>query len=108
MDRRFDALEADDDLGRTEFAEALASRVAALVESLPEEERRILDLRYRERLTAREISLRLGMPGARSVYSRIEAAVRSLRRLLERDGTESPPPPGTPMIPPGRVPGDEG
>jgi RNA polymerase sigma factor (sigma-70 family) len=57
-------------------------RLAAVRETLRPEEREIVDLRFVEGLSAREISKRVGWASTRRVYSVIESALGRLRRGL--------------------------
>lgn len=62
--------------------QAFLSRVRSLMEDLPEEERRVLALRFDQELTAREVARELGLAGQRQVYSISDRALRRLRRWL--------------------------
>jgi DNA-directed RNA polymerase specialized sigma24 family protein len=69
-------------------ARRMASRVAARIESLGPEERRMLTLRFQNGWPARRIAEELGLAGPRDVYTMIDRIVRGLRRMLR---AEDPP-----------------
>jgi DNA-directed RNA polymerase specialized sigma24 family protein len=75
---------ADYDLVERE-ARRMAVRVAARIESLPPEERRLLTLRFQKGWPARRIAEELGLPGPRDVYTVIDRIVRGLRRILKAE-----------------------
>jgi DNA-directed RNA polymerase specialized sigma24 family protein len=64
-------------------ARRLVDEVQALVARLPEDERRLLTMRFEQGWTAKRIAEELGFCEQRSVYTRIDRIVRGLRRLLE-------------------------
>lgn len=79
-----------------EMPDAAVNRAAepdpvALVQAglarLTAEERHAVDLRYQQRLSAREIATELDLDGQRQAFTLLERAVRKLRRAL---GTASP------------------
>ena len=78
---------ADYDLVEGE-ARRMASRVAARIQSLGPEERRMLTLRFQNGWPARRIAEELGLKGPRDVYTMIDRIIRGLRRLLR---SEDPP-----------------
>lgn len=57
-------------------------RVQAELEKLPDEERRLLTLRFERGWTAKRIAAELGLQEQRSVYTWIDRIVRTLRRRL--------------------------
>jgi RNA polymerase sigma factor (sigma-70 family) len=57
-------------------------RVHELMQSLPEDERRALELRFQEGWTAERIGQELGLGRRREVYTLLDRAVRNLRKLL--------------------------
>jgi len=57
-------------------------RVRELMQSLPEEERRALELRFDRGWTAARIGQDLGLERPREVYTLLDRAVRNLRKLL--------------------------
>jgi RNA polymerase sigma factor (sigma-70 family) len=61
---------------------AILDRVAALVASLSPTERRVVDLRFSEGLSAREIAATLNLGGQRRVYTLIDRVLRKLRRAM--------------------------
>ena len=64
-------------------ARHLVDEVQTIVARLPDEERRLLTLRFEQGWTARRIAEELGLGGQRSVYTRIDRILRELRRGLE-------------------------
>ncbi len=60
-----------------------AARLRELVEALPEEERRVLELRFDEGWTADEVAEELGLESRRRVYTVADRAVARLRRWLD-------------------------
>src|SRR5262245_45611576 len=56
--------------------------VRAIISRLPEDERRLLSLRFERGWHAKEIANELGLGGQRSVYTMIEAILRRIRRGL--------------------------
>lgn len=71
-------------------AEIRALKALRLVAELPEQERRIISLRFEEGLSAQEIAERLGLGGRRRVFTIIDRVVRQLRRRhrdLEKSAT---------------------
>jgi DNA-directed RNA polymerase specialized sigma24 family protein len=52
------------------------------VARLPDDEQRLLTLRFEQGWTAKRIAEELGLGGQRSVYTRIDRILRDLRRLL--------------------------
>lgn len=63
-------------------ARATVERVQELLAELPEEERRVLTLRFDRRLTAVQIAAEMGFESPRRSYTVIEKGLRRLRRLL--------------------------
>ena len=57
-------------------------RVHELMQALPEEERRALELRFEQGWTAARIGADLGLERPREVYTLLDRAVRNLRKLL--------------------------
>ncbi len=57
-------------------------RIAELIRELPEDERRAMELRYGRGWTAERIGQELGIAKRREVYTLLDRAVRSLRKLL--------------------------
>jgi len=51
--------------------------------TLPSEDRRLLELRFEERLTAKQIAEQLSMGGEKRVYHRLERLFKELRKMLE-------------------------
>ncbi len=51
---------------------------------LPPEDRRLLELRFDEKLTAKQIAARLSMASDKKVYHRLEKVLRELRGAIER------------------------
>ncbi len=81
----------DEVLADGEHARML-ERLAALKQSLSEEDRELLELRYERGMTARAISDNLDMGGQRKVYSALDRALRRLRVLFLSEKTEIDPP----------------
>lgn len=69
-----------------EAAQARIDRVKTMVAALSPCEREILELRFTERLTAKEIAGRLNLGGQRRAFTRIDRIVRKLRRAMETGG----------------------
>jgi RNA polymerase sigma factor (sigma-70 family) len=69
-------------------AKRTANEILAMVNELPEPERRALSLRYDRDLTARQIARRMGVPSQRGVYSLLDRAFRHLRKMLRESGLE--------------------
>jgi RNA polymerase sigma factor (sigma-70 family) len=65
-----------------EEAAATLSRVRELLADLPDEERRVLELRFDRGWTADQVAEELGLPGRRRVYTIADRAVARLRRWL--------------------------
>ena len=63
-------------------ARATTRRVRALIERLPEAERRILTLRFDHGLSARQIAESMGLEGQRQAYTQVDRALRRLRKWL--------------------------
>ncbi len=61
---------------------ATLERIRALIARLPEQERRVLELRFDQGWTAEEVAAELDLPGRRRVYSIADRAVARLRRWL--------------------------
>jgi len=61
----------------------LVDSVTSAVERLPEQERRLLSLRFEQGWTAKRIAEELGFGDQRSVYTKIDRVLRGLRRILE-------------------------
>ena len=61
---------------------ATVARVRTLIDSLPEQERRILSLRFDHGWTAKQIAEELELGGQRKAYTLIDHAVRRLRKWL--------------------------
>lgn len=59
-----------------------ANRVRELLDTLPADERRAIDMRFRRGLTAIEIADELGLEGQRRAYTVIARAIRRLRARL--------------------------
>lgn len=66
-------------------AEAQTKKLRELIEALPDDERRVIDLRFRRGRTAREIADELDLRGRRRAYTIIARAVRHLRAGLAAD-----------------------
>ena len=64
-------------------ARRTAELLSAALHELEPGERRLLQLRFEQRRTAREIAREMDLAGSRGVYSTIDRIVRKLRRLLE-------------------------
>jgi DNA-directed RNA polymerase specialized sigma24 family protein len=71
-------------------ARSTVERVMAEISLLPDDERRLLSLRFDQGWSARRIADELGLVNQRSVYTVIERVVRVLRRVL-RPASEPPP-----------------
>ena len=71
----------EQELHRRRARETL-EHVLATVAALPEDERRALELRYREGWSAARIGDELGIARRREVYTLLDRAVRNLRKLL--------------------------
>lgn len=83
------------------LAEETAGRIRATIESLPPSDREVLALRFDRGLPAKEIALRLGLEGSRQAFTRIDAALRRLRRALQIVSGRTPgvaPAPGNPPL----------
>lgn len=63
-------------------AERIRGRLAAIKAALPPREREVVDLRFDEGLTAKEIASRVGGATPRRVYSMIESALKAFRSEL--------------------------
>lgn len=63
-------------------ARETAGRIRELIEELPEEEYRVVTLRFDRGWTAKRIADELGLEGRRRVYTLVERALRRLRGLL--------------------------
>jgi DNA-directed RNA polymerase specialized sigma24 family protein len=63
-------------------ARRVVDEVRAVVARLPDDEQRLLTLRFEQGWTAKRIAEELGLGGQRSVYTRIDRILRDLRRLL--------------------------
>lgn len=63
-------------------AQAVIERLTSLLAALPEDERRILSLRFERGWSARRIADELGLPGPRGAYTLLDRIVRSLRRRM--------------------------
>ncbi len=81
MDRRGRERQPEAELLAREAA-ATVERVRELITDLPDEERRVLELRFDEGWTAERIAEELGLPGRRRVYTIADRAVARLRRWL--------------------------
>jgi len=79
--RRSAAAGPEADLLAAETARTLA-RIAELVAALPDEERRVIELRFDRGWTADEVAAELGLAGRRRVYTIGDRAVARLRRWL--------------------------
>jgi RNA polymerase sigma factor (sigma-70 family) len=66
-------------------ARATVERVQALVASLSERDREILELRFTRNLSAKEIAERLRLGGQRKAYTLIDSIVRKLRKAMDMD-----------------------
>lgn len=64
-------------------ARRTTERVRELLEALPEEERRVLTLRFDRRMTAVKIAAEMGYDNPRRSYTVIDKGLRRLRRWLE-------------------------
>lgn len=60
--------------------------VQALVAQLPEDDRRLLTMRFENGWSAKKIAAELGNGSARAVYTALNRIVRGLRRRLRREG----------------------
>jgi len=67
-------------------AETRARRIIAMVDELPEEDRRIIALRFDKGLRAKEIAHRLELPNQRKAYTVIDRVLKKLRNLLDQEG----------------------
>lgn len=72
-----------------EQARQLSEQIHSCVEKLAGEERQVVELHYYRHLTAPQIAVEMGLPGARRAYTLIDRALVSLRAMLE----PSPKPP---------------
>jgi len=63
-------------------AQAVVERLKSVLAALPEDERRILSLRFERGWSARRIADELGLSGPRGAYTLLDRIVRSLRRRL--------------------------
>jgi RNA polymerase sigma factor (sigma-70 family) len=63
-------------------ARAVDERLQGIIASLPEDERRILSLRFERGWSARRIAEELGLSGPRGAYTLLDRIVRSLRRRI--------------------------
>jgi RNA polymerase sigma-70 factor, ECF subfamily len=77
------------DLDRYAWDLAVADRVKLAVESLPEEERRAIEMAYFDGRTYREVAAMLGEPEG-TIKSRIRAGLRRLRDTMSAQGVEAP------------------
>jgi len=88
LDHVRDEAETGDDTQDPEYrlmeseARRLVDEVRAVVARLPDDERRLLTLRFEQGWTAKRIAEELGLGGQRNVYTRIDRILRDLRRLL--------------------------
>jgi DNA-directed RNA polymerase specialized sigma24 family protein len=64
-------------------ARQLVLRIQAEIDRLPEEERRLLVLRFEQGWTAQRIAEELGLEGQRAVYTWIDRILRVLRRRID-------------------------
>jgi len=64
-------------------ARETARRLAEVIDGLEPAERRVLQMRFEQGWTARQIADELGLPGARGVYTILERVVRRLRRWFD-------------------------
>ncbi len=58
------------------------ARIEALMQDLPSDEQRVLDLRFRHGWTARRIAAAMRLQGPREVYTITERALRMLRKMF--------------------------
>jgi DNA-directed RNA polymerase specialized sigma24 family protein len=63
-------------------ARAVDERLHGIIASLPEDERRILSLRFERGWSARRIADELGLSGPRGAYTLLDRIVRGLRRRI--------------------------
>jgi len=63
-------------------AQAVIERLQSVLATLPEDERRILSLRFERGWSARRIADELGLSGPRGAYTLLDRIVRGLRRRL--------------------------
>ncbi len=82
-----DEISGDDDVLEAAVREESHAELAAVLEQLPEDQRRILQLRYFADLELAEIALVLGVPLG-TVKSRLHRALAALRRLLAASETD--------------------
>ncbi len=68
-----------------EELEIMIGKVKKVVRRLPQEERKVIRLRFEERRSARQIAEELGIDGERRVFTILQRALRRLRALLEGD-----------------------
>lgn len=77
------------DLDRFAWDLAVADRVKAAVESLPEGERRAIEMAYFDGRTYKEVAALLDEPEG-TIKSRIRSGLRRLREALSAQGVEAP------------------
>src|SRR5262245_32027284 len=63
-------------------AQAVVERLRGVIAALPEDERRILSLRFERGWSARKIADELGLSGPRGAYTLLDRIVRNLRRRI--------------------------
>jgi RNA polymerase sigma factor (sigma-70 family) len=66
-------------------ARVAVERVQALVAALSVRDREVLELRFAQNLSAREIAERLRLGGQRKAYTLIDSIVRKLRKTMDMD-----------------------
>ena len=81
-----------------EQARLTLERITTSVQALAKDEREVLELHYYQDLPASKIARDLGLSGQRKVYSILERALASLRRLVS-EPPSSPPEDGLPVPP---------
>ena len=72
-----------------EEARQVLDRIAACVQELTAEERRVVELHFYQVLPASQIARALGVRGPRRVYSIVQRAVASLRRRMDEPRLDS-------------------
>lgn len=66
-----------------------ARRLRELIGTLPDEEQKVIDLRFRRRWTAKRISREMALGGQRRAYTLIDRVIRKLREQLKLEQNDS-------------------